>query len=470
MTVEMTQRALAPRDPDLHELRVLVIGMGKSGVAAARLAASHGARVTVADNRRAEQLEQAVSALRTLGCETHTDGHPAELAAAADLLIVSPGVPPTIDVVREAARRELPVWGEVELAARFCRGKVVGITGSNGKSTVTSMCGTILRGARIPGGTGGNLDTPFSDLLAHDGPDAVHAVELSSFQLEATAAFRPAVSVVLNLSPDHQDRYDSYDDYARAKARVLTLQETTDDAVLNADDTDSRRFDDAVRGRRHLFSLRGPVERGAFVRDGRLVLRTRFGEDDLLGADELAVPGEHNVANALAAALACRLAGCDAAAVADGLRSFRALSHRLEPVGTVGGVTFYNDSKATNPSSVLQALTAFDAGSVRLILGGRDKGADWKPFVEAIAGRVRQVLLVGEAATALLPLVDGIVDHEDCETIERAVRAGLAAAQPGDVVLLSPACASFDQYTGFEARGDDFRRVVLELQREAGDA
>ncbi|HKQ59744.1 MAG TPA: UDP-N-acetylmuramoyl-L-alanine--D-glutamate ligase, partial [Candidatus Polarisedimenticolaceae bacterium] len=412
------------------------------------------------------ELGTAALAAGALGAELHAGGHPAELAHAAELVVVSPGVPADVEPLLEAQHRGLPVWGEVELAARFCRGRVVAVTGSNGKSTVTSMIGGVLRGAGVRGGTGGNLAIPFSELLAEDGPEAIHALELSSFQLETLHSLRPAVALLLNLSPDHLDRYASFEEYASAKGRLFQLQQRQDAAVLNADDPASERFTATVRGTLHEFSLRHELARGAFLRGDRLVIRTAGGETDPLAAAELPVPGEHNLANALAAALACTLVGCSPPAIAAGLRGYRALPHRLEHVRTVGGVAFFNDSKATNPDSVARAVGAFPAGRVLLILGGKDKGVDWDPLVERIRGRVRRVLLVGQAAEMLRRKLEGSVALAHCGTVARAVSEAFADARAGDVVLLSPGCASFDQYRNFEERGEDFRQAAAAL---AGD-
>jgi len=459
-------RTFARRAPDLREVPVLVVGLAKSGLAAARLLLGRGARVTIADRRPAAELEPRGSEAVALGARLVDGGHPAGLVDDCELVVVSPGVPladPLFDRARELG---VPVWGEVELASRFCRGRIVGVTGSNGKSTVTSMIGAVLRGAGVPGGTGGNLDTPLAELLSLDSDDAVHAVELSSFQLESIDAFRADVAVVVNVSPDHLDRYASYEEYARAKARLLESQDARGFAVLNADDPESARFGSYVRGRLHRFSLRGEVERGAFLRAGMLTLRTEAGEETTLRADALRVPGDHNVANALAAALACRLVGCSTQVIAEGLAGYRALPHRLEHVARVGGVDFYDDSKATNVDSAARAVESFPGRGLQVILGGKDKGADWLSLRPLLAGRVRRVLLVGQAAPAIRRALEGAVELLDCETVPAAARTGLAGARPGEVVLLSPACASFDQYRNFEERGNDFRRAVEALARE----
>ena len=470
MSLELSVPRLAERFPELTGLEILVVGLGRSGVAAARLAASLGARVTGADRRPEAELGPGAAELRELGVALHTGGHPTTLVDGIDLVILSPGVPPTIDLVRVARSRELPVWGEIELAARFCRGRVIGITGSNGKSTVTTMAGRILRGAAIPGGTGGNLATPFAELLADDGDEAVHALELSSFQLETVTTLRADVAVILNLSPDHLDRYASFEAYADAKGQLLDAQEESGFAILNADDPSGERYLARGRGRRYLFSTRREPSRGAFLRGGKLVLRIDGSDEELLTVDELPLPGEHNIANALAAALSCRLVGCPGAAIADGLSGYRALPHRLEHVRTLRGIAYYNDSKATNPSSTASALAAFEPDRVHLILGGRDKGTEWDELLPLVRRHVRRLLLVGEATPMLKERFAAAAETVECGTIGTAVAAAHAAAAADEVVLLSPGCASFDQYQNFEERGDDFRRAVAALDSEDTDA
>ena len=453
----------ASKRPDLAGARVLVVGAARSGLAAAELASRHGATVVVNDRRPEADLGPAADRARACGAAVVAGGHPADLAAHADLLILSPGVPPDVAPVAQARRRGVPVWSEIELAWRFAAGRVVAVTGTNGKSTTTAMAGAILRGAGIPGGTGGNLGTPFSELLADDAATAVHAVEVSSFQLEAIEAFRAGAGTILNLTPDHLDRYPSVDAYAAAKARLFETQGAGDAAILNADDPEHARFLPAIRGVPHFFSTRREPDAGAFVRAGRIVLRTSLGEEDVLAVAELPVPGEHNVQNALAAALLCRLTGCPPAAIAAALRAYRALPHRLEHVADVAGVRFYNDSKATNLDATERALRSFPDGTIHVILGGKDKGADWAAIAPLLATKARRALLVGAAAPAIRRALAATVPLEDCGTVSVAVEAGLAGARPGEVVLLAPGCASFDQYRNFEERGEDFRRAVARL-------
>jgi UDP-N-acetylmuramoylalanine--D-glutamate ligase len=459
----MTASRFAQSSPDLNGSHVIVVGAGKSGRAAARLALDRGATVTLAEQRAASELPESVWALVERGVRLHSGGHPPGLLQGAHLLVLSPGVPLEIDLVHEARESDIPIWGEVELASRFTAGRLIGITGSNGKSTVTAMIGAILRGAGIKGATGGNLDTPLADLLDQDAADAVHALELSSFQLESIETLRPFVALILNLSPDHLDRHGSLDTYAAAKARIFENQSQEDFAILNDDDSPSRRFLPAVRGGLHTISTRTETERGAFLRDGKLVLRTDFGEDTLLAASALRLPGRHNLSNALAAALAARLAGAPVDAIDATLRSFEALAHRLERVGLIRDVSFYNDSKATNPAATLPALGVFDSGTIHLIVGGKDKGGDWDALVEAARTQVRRVLVIGTDPAPILRRFESACDVLECGTLDRAVEAALGGAVAGDVILLSPACASFDQFNDFEHRGDVFRETVRAL-------
>ena len=451
--------------PELSGRRVLVIGAGKSGRAAAKLALEHGAQVTIADRLESARLQR-----RFEGWEValHGGGHPASLADTTDLIVMSPGVPTDIELITVARERGIPVWSEIELAWRFCHGRVVGITGSNGKSTVTAFVGHLLRHARIPGGTGGNLDTPFAELLSHDSEEAVHAIELSSFQLETIDRFRPNVGLLLNLAADHLDRHGSLEAYAAAKARLFENLSDNDAAILNADDDASRRFDAAAGENVHTFSTAAEIQCGAFVCDGWVTLRTKHGEERICPVDAIPLPGEHNLSNTLAAVLCARLCGVDPERLRSGISTFRALDHRLEKVTTVNGVDYYNDSKATNPAASLPALRAFPKGTVHLIVGGKDKGGDWPHLAESVATQQARLYVIGEEPE---PVAAHFATHEAlqlCGTMERAVHAATEAAQAGDTVLLSPACASFDQYENFEDRGRHFRAVARALG--GGDA
>jgi len=464
MSLEIMQtRKLALHRPDLNGLPLLVVGAGRSGRAAARLAAAQGADVTLCDSRAVEQLPQETVALQDSRIRLVAGGHPAQLAEDAALIVVSPGVAENIALLERARELNIPIWGEVELAYRFCEGRIVGISGSNGKSTVTTMVGGILRLAGFPGTTGGNLDRPLSEMLSDDSKEAWHSLELSSFQLSTVHSFRAQVAVVLNLSADHLDRHGSLEHYAESKARLLALQQQEHASIVNADDEHQAFFAAKAGGRLHRFSIEGPVERGACVADGRLQLHTDDGVIDLLGVDELPIPGPHNVANALAAALATHLAGCEVEAIRQGLREYRALPHRLEFVRELDGIRFYNDSKATNPASTAVALDAFPAGTVHLILGGRDKDSEWDSLLESIGKRVEHVWLIGECAAELETKLRGHARTTRAGELSSAIAEAHTAATGGQVVLLSPACASFDQFSSFVHRGEKFCEAVRAL-------
>jgi UDP-N-acetylmuramoylalanine--D-glutamate ligase len=442
--------------PDLNAKHVLVVGLGASGLAAARLVSAKGARVTVADRKSAGQLGRAAAIAHEAGWCLVAGGSGPELLDGIDLAIVSPGVPLRGPLFERATALGIPVWGEIELASRFTRGRIVGITGSNGKSTVTSIIGAALRAAGIPGGTGGNLAVPLADLLSEDSENAVHAIELSSFQLESVEQFHPSIALLLNLSPDHLDRYDSYEAYIAAKTRLLDLQQEGDVCILNADDSVVRGLSSRSKATIYLFTLGPPPERGAGLIGDDLVLNTPAGKEVLMSRSELSLPGDHNVSNALAAALAARLSGVPLKIIHETLCRFTTLPHRLELVGVRRGVSYVNDSKATNLDAAVRAVQAWPHSSVWWILGGRDKDGDWASIPASVWEHVRGVLLIGEAAETIEAALPEKVDSVRCDTLERVFEFTDRAAVDGDVLLLAPACTSFDQFENFAARGKRF--------------
>ena len=469
---------------DLADVRCLaVLGLRRSGRPAALLARRElpAARVVALDEGTPPS-DDTVDVLAAAGVEVLT-GPAALLPEEADLLVKSPGVPDESAVVQEALRRGVTLWSEVELACRFLENALVGITGTNGKTTTTELTGAILRDAGLPVAVGGNIGHALAAMPGVVGPDATIVAELSSFQLEHIERFRPAVAVLLNLSEDHLDRHGTYRGYVDAKLRVLENQTASDVALLCADDPGL--LDEASAGRlggrarRGWFSAapgrtegRGGQELVAGVgEDGFLWLRLGGELRRLCRRDELALRGDHNLLNSLAAAAAACAAGAPAAAAAATLRTFEGVPHRLQVGGVVGGVTYVNDSKATNVDATLKALTAY-SGGVHLILGGYDKGADYDELAAATEGRVREVLLIGatapqlEAAFAARAAAAGSrpTPFVQCGDLETAVRAAAATAAPGDVVLLSPACASWDQYRDYEQRGEHFLELVHELK------
>ena len=442
--------------------RVLVYGLGLSGRAAAAFLRRRGVTVVGVDARPAADLE-----LGALGEDPDfsvlAGEEPRALPGELDALVLSPGVPADRPVVAAARAARLPVIAEVELAFPFLHGTVVGITGSNGKSTTTAMTGHLLREAGVPVEVCGNIGLPLTE-VADGEPGRVFVVELSSFQLEATDTFRPRAAALLNLSPDHLDRYPGMAEYAAAKRRIFLEQDGDDVAVLNADDPAVAAI--GVPARRRLFSRRGAVEDGAWV-EGDAVVEAdggAAGPRPLFAAGDVPLPGPHHLENAMAAALLALAAGAPREGIATGLRSFRGLPHRTEPVGELGGVRFFDDSKGTNVGATARALEGFADASVHLILGGRGKGTGLGgELLDLAARKVRRAYLIGEEAERFRGELEGVVPWHLSGRMEVAVAEAAAAARPGEVVLLSPACASFDQYRNYHHRGEHFQELVRGL-------
>ena len=467
---------------ELTDVSVLaVLGLARSGRAAALLArrALPGVAVVAVDEG-ARPPADAVAELRAAGVEVLV-GAAAALPDGVDLLVKSPGVPNESLTVQEALRRRIPVWSEVEFAARFLDNRVIGITGTNGKTTTTELTGAIFRDAGLPVAVGGNVGTALAGMPGTVAPDAVVVAELSSFQLEHVERFRPDVAVLLNLTADHIDRHGDYRGYVDAKLRIFEFQVETDVALLNADDpgtlaeAEAGRLDG--RARRLWFSARAGALQApggalaAGVDAGGMLWLDLAGERvSLCPVGELALRGEHNLQNSLAAAVAACSAGVPAEAAAHTLRTFEGVPHRLQVAGLVDGVTYVNDSKATNVDATLKALTAY-SGGVHLILGGYDKGADYADLAAATEGRVKQALLIGATTPQLRRAFAAraaqgcdATPFVDCGDLEAAVYLAAKDAVPGDVVLLSPACASWDQYRDYEQRGEQFLKLVGELR------
>ncbi len=446
---------------ELRGKRVLVVGLARTGVATALFCAARGARVTATDSLAAGELAEAAAKLGSAGVALELGGHRRESFLAADLIVPSPGVPFDQPDLLAARRNGVAVWSEIELAWRFLRGRLLAVTGSNGKTTTTALTGHILKTAGLPVLVGGNIGTPLYSLVVDSRDDSISVVEVSSFQLEAIVAFRPDVSVYLNLTPDHIDRHGSLDSYAAAKARIFENQKREDAAVMNADDSALARYAPS-RPRVYWFSRKKEVARGAFVRGDDIVFCDGDAEARLASRAEIPLRGQHNLENVLAAATAACLVGAAPRAIAEGVRTFPGVEHRLQFVAEIGGVQFYNDSKATNVDATEKALEAFP-GNLLVILGGKDKGSDYAPLRPLLAERARRAFLIGAAADKIAAQIGGAVPLEQCGTLDRALHAAFEAAQPGDVVLLAPACASFDQFQNYEHRGRVFADLVRQL-------
>lgn len=449
----------APWSPDGRFERVLVYGLGLSGRAAARLLLSRGVAVVGVDEKPEEKLGLGDLAGRV---ELRAGEAPADLFTPVDGVVVSPGVPMDRPLLEDARRRGVPVIAEVELAFPFLDGTIVAITGSNGKSTTTALTGDMLRAAGHAVEVCGNIGEPLAGLV--DGPSGcVFVVELSSFQIEGLATFKPMAAALLNISEDHLDRYAGLAEYTAAKKRLFRDQDAGGIAVLNADDPETLEV--ATAARKRYFSRRGPVADGCWAdADGRVVEVTPGALDvELFHVSDMPLAGVQNLENAMAAALLARAAGAEPAAIRAALTGFQGLPHRLQRVGERGGVLFYDDSKGTNPAATAKSLEGFADGTVHLILGGRNKGADLGVLTPIIRRKVRRVYLIGESAGDFEQVLGGAVPLERSETLERAVRSAAGEAVDGEAVVLSPACASFDQFRNFVHRGESFQALVRQI-------
>ena len=450
---------------ELKGKKVLVVGLGKSGLAAAIFLRHRGARVTVSDSRSADSLAKEIPTLLEEGIMVETGGHGLLTFRRQDLIVVSPGVPLDTPVLGQARGFGIPVIGELELASHFVQGKVLGITGSNGKTTTTALVGEILKGAGLPTQVGGNIGVPVVELIDGSVEDGWSVLELSSFQLETTEEFRPEIAVILNITPDHLDRHGSFANYAAAKERIFAAQKPEDCLVLNADNEAAASAARRAHSRVFLFSAEHEVEQGAWLADGWLVYRAAKGAaiEKVMPLAGIPLKGAHNVENVLAALVAARLAGAPAEAIRKAIESFKAVEHRLEYVTTINGVDFYNDSKATNVDATAKAIAAFSSG-IHLILGGKDKNSDYTLLSDLLRERVRAVYTIGAAAAKIETHLRGVVPIHSCEKLEKAVSAAAMAAHSGEVVVLAPACSSFDQFDSYEHRGRVFKELVAKLR------
>ncbi len=450
---------------ELRGKRVLVVGLARTGVATSLFCAARGAHVTATDTRAENEIGEALAPLRAAGVNLELGGHRENTFLEQDLIIPSPGVPADAPLLQTARAKGITIWSEVELADRFLHGRLIGITGSNGKTTTTSLIEHILRNAGFSTILAGNIGTPLIARVEHTGDDSITVVELSSFQLALIETFRANISVFLNLTADHLDRHHTFEAYGHAKARIFENQTAADSAILNADDPATTPLA-PTKPHLYWFSRKQRVAQGAFVRENGIVFRHDGREEAVLSLKEIPLPGAHNVENVLAAVVATRLAGADAAAIAKGVRSFAGVEHRLEFVAEIGGVRYYNDSKATNVDATLKALDAFP-GRILIVLGGKDKGSDYTLLQRPLREKAILALLIGAAADKIEKQITGSVAIERAGTIERAVEIASHAARPGDVVLLAPACASFDQFQNYEHRGRVFKELVHQLERQA---
>ncbi len=439
--------------------KALVAGMARTGVAAAKFLAGRGALVTVSEARPEKELGGVAAELRARGIEAECGGNRVESFLAADFIVLSPGVPLNIPPLQKARERGIEILSELELAWRFLRGTTVAVTGSNGKTTTTALLGRIFQKAGRPTQVGGNIGTPLVSLVETATDDTVNVVEASSFQLEAVTSFAPKVGALLNLTPDHLDRHASMSEYVAAKAKLFGQQGVDDFAIFNADDPAVVELEPEVRAQRFWFSRERRLDVGSFLEGDWIVFAKGPEREKVLERNAIRLKGRHNLENVLAAVCAARLLGVPAEAVRAGISEFEGVEHRLEFVAEIDGVSYFNDSKATNVDSALKAIEAFDQKLV-VILGGKDKGGDFAPLGEPLRQRARRTLLIGAASKKIAAQLEGAVEFEMWETLPPAVARAAEIAEPGDVVLLAPACASFDQFESFEHRGRCFKEEV----------
>lgn len=438
---------------------ILVVGAGMSGFASALRLAGAGGRVTLLDERTREEVERSLGRPVPAPVGFLQGRMSPEEVPVADLVVLSPGVPREKLPLEALSRAGTPVWGELELGFRFFRGRVAAVTGTNGKSTVTTLLGEMASRSFSRVFVGGNLGVPF--VAAPEGEMDWAVIEASSFQLESIDRFLPRVAVLLNLTEDHRDRYPDFSSYASAKMEIFRNQGADDIAVLNGDDPEVAARAGEVRSEKRWFSLSRPLDRGAFLRDGEICFRDGSAEERY-PCSLLRIRGLQNLENVLAVVASARCMGVPAGAVRECLAAFPGLPHRVEFVRDVGGVSYVNDSKGTNVGAVLKCLEGF-VEPVVLIAGGKDKGLDFRPLRDVLSRHARAIVLIGEARERMGRELAGAVPVHMADSLEEAVRTASSQARPGDAVVLSPACSSFDMFRGFEERGEAFREAVRGL-------
>ena len=440
--------------------RVVVVGAARSGIAAAELLRQRGARVTLTEARA---TFDAVERLQSAGVELELGGHRPETLAGADLIVVSPGVDVMQPLFRAAQEKGIEIIGELELASRWVRGRIIAITGTKGKSTTTTLVGRMLGAGGMEVLVGGNIGVPLSSQVEASTPHVVHVVETSSFQLETTTTFRPWIALWLNLADDHLDRHPDVAAYAAAKARIAVNQTAGDSIVLNADDPIVRDLGSRGAAQKVWFSPASSVPEGFAVEGAWIVRRTATSVEQLIPTDAVELTGRHMLGNVVAAAAVSWRAGVKAEAMREALRGFRGLEHAMEPAGSIGAVRFVNDSKATNVDAARSSIESFESGVVAIV-GGRFKGGDLRVLAAPLRSRGRAVVAIGEAAFLVRDALGDAVPVIDAWSMRDAVARAYEAARPDGVVLLAPACASFDWFSDYAERGRAFKAAVADLQ------
>jgi UDP-N-acetylmuramoylalanine--D-glutamate ligase len=458
-------KTLVPAPKDLKGMRVLIVGLARTGIAVARFLSDQEARVVGVDIRARPDLERDFPELKELDIELRVGGHDEASFLRADLIVLSPGVPPSIEPLAKARGRGTPIFSEIELASWFMKTPITAVTGTNGKTTTTLLIGEMLRRAGKQVFVGGNIGNPLINLVAGNEKKDMAVVELSSFQLEGTERFRPAIAVLLNISEDHLDRYGRFEAYVEAKSRLFANQEASDVSVLNASDSAVLRAARASRARKIYFDMKGDRREGASFKGRHIILSGVTGKE-VYDPEKSRLLGIHNIENMMAAIVVARLCGCPEDVAQQTLETFHGLPHRLEFVREVKGVRYFNDSKGTNVGAVVKSLLTFQ-GPIILIAGGKDKGGDYAPLREPIRERVKNLILMGEARKRMARELEKTLPITMVPSLDAAVREAYSLARPGDTVLLSPACSSYDMFRDFVERGDAFKALVKGLNPSA---
>ncbi|NLI11824.1 MAG: UDP-N-acetylmuramoyl-L-alanine--D-glutamate ligase [Peptococcaceae bacterium] len=450
---------------ELRGKKVLVIGAGKSGLAVSRFLAGKKARAVLADAGSPSYPGGELEQLKAAGVEVLLGGYPAVERGTFDLVVMSPGVPLAIEPVSQAQKQGIPVTGELELAYNFAKAPFIAITGTNGKTTTTTLIGEIFKNTGRDTLVGGNIGLPLVTEVERCGPDSIIVAEVSSFQMETVSAFKPKVAAILNITPDHLDRHGSMENYTGAKAMIFANQDSGDFTVLNYDDPVTAALGHKTGGQAVFFSRRQALPGGVFVRGGKIIAELDQRPEIICGVEELGIPGAHNLENALAAVAVAKAMKVETPVLANTLRTFKGVSHRLEFVAEINGVRYVNDSKGTNPDASIKALEAY-AEPIVLIAGGKNKGSNFAEFAEKIKAKARALVVLGQSADLIADAAKakGFTNIQHAADFEEAVLLAHQAARPGEIVLLSPACASWDMFTSYEVRGDLFKKIVLGLK------
>jgi UDP-N-acetylmuramoylalanine--D-glutamate ligase len=442
--------------------KVSVFGMARSGMAVAKLLNRNGADVFVTDNKKEAELRSEIEELRHLNIDFEAGSHSERALDHRDYIVLSPGVNPGIPILRKAKAAGIPIFSEIEVAFWLCSAKIVGITGSNGKTTTSTLLGEILRKDSRECQVAGNIGIPFSSVVEKVSSSGIIVLELSSFQLENIEEFKPEVAALLNISADHLDRYPDLESYSRAKTKVFDNQVSQDFAILNMDDDPSIKIKDSCKAQVIFFSTAQELEKGAFIHQGKLVLRPNGKTENVLEVDEIGIKGPHNISNAICACAISAVLGVKKDSLREALRNFRGVEHRLEEVKTVSGIRFINDSKATNVRSVWYALNSIPE-PILLIAGGRDKGGDFTQLREKAKEKLKSLILIGESKQKIDEALGDLVESIWVDSLEEGVKRAYQMASPGECVLLSPGCASFDMFKDYEHRGRVFKSAVRQL-------